>query len=202
MGDSSDSDAEEDLKLREALDSETMTDDLYSKHSASDKDSVVSNNGKSINLPSGETRQVGGASQHLKRPCGPSLRRDKQLEEEIKSDLQVHHPMSWELKGLFLQVTPAFQKFVASKLDNLLELEDVEFVESTTASNATAVSKSCLGVRLTKRSKVEVLNASETEHGLSSPRKRPALLSDKDPQVLLSVSCNASRDICCSKEKI
>ena len=53
-----------------------------------------SNNGKSINLPSGESRQVGGASQHLKRPCGPSLRRDKQLEEEIKSDLQVHHPMT------------------------------------------------------------------------------------------------------------
>ena len=163
---------------------------------------MVSNNGKSINLPSGETRQVGGASQHLKRSCGPSLRRDKQLEEEIKSDLQVHHPMRWELKGLFLQVTPAFQKFVASKLDNLLELEDVEFVESTTASNATAESTSCLGVRLTKRSKVEVLNASEAEQGLSSPRKRPALLSHKDPQVLLSVSCNASRDICCSKEKI
>ena len=60
----------------------------------------------------------------------------------------------------FLQVTPAFQKFVASKLDNLLELEDVEFVESTTASNAPAENKSCLGVRLTKRSKVEVLNAS------------------------------------------
>ena len=31
MGDSSDSDAEEDSKLREALDSETMTDNLYSK---------------------------------------------------------------------------------------------------------------------------------------------------------------------------
>ena len=111
---------------------------------------MVSNNGKSINLPSDESRQLGGASQHLKRPCGPSLRRDKQLEEEIKSDLQVYHPLSWELKGLFLQVTPAFQKFVASKLDNLLELEDVEFVESTTASNAPAENKSCLGVRLTK----------------------------------------------------
>ena len=93
MGDSSDSDAEEDSKLREALDSETMTDNLYSKHSATDKDSIVYN-GKSINLPSGESKQVGGASQHLKRPCGPSLRRDKQLEEEIKSDLQVHYPMS------------------------------------------------------------------------------------------------------------
>ena len=31
MGDSSDSDAEEDSKLREALDSETMTDNLFSK---------------------------------------------------------------------------------------------------------------------------------------------------------------------------
>ena len=176
-----------------------MTDDLYSKHSASNKDSVVSNNGISINLPSGESRQIGGASQHLKRSCGPSLRRDKQLEEEIKSDLQVYHPLSWELKGLFLQVTPAFQKFVASKLDNLLELEDVEIVESTAASNAPAESKSCLGVRLTKRSKVEVLNASEAEQGLSSPRKRPALLSHKDPQVLLSVSCIAWREMCCLK---
>ena len=94
MGDSSDSDAEEDSKLREALDSETMTDNLYSKHSASDKASVVSNNGKSINLPSGESKQGGRANQHIRRPCGPSLRRDKQLEEEIKSDLQVHHPMT------------------------------------------------------------------------------------------------------------
>ena len=58
MGDSSDSDAEEDSKLREALDSETMTDDLYSKHSASDKDSVVSNNGTSINLPSGKLGEL------------------------------------------------------------------------------------------------------------------------------------------------
>ena len=113
------------------------------------------------------------------------------MEEEIKSDLQVHHPKSWELKGLFKQVTPTFQKLVASKLNNLLELEDVEFVESTTASNAPAETKSCLGVRLTKSSKVEVLHASEAEQGLSSPRKRPALLSHKDPQVLLSVSCIA-----------
>ena len=58
MGDSSDSDAEEDSKLREALDSETMTDDLYSKHSASNKDSVVSNNGTSINLPSGKLGEL------------------------------------------------------------------------------------------------------------------------------------------------
>ena len=97
--------------------------------------------------------------------------------------------------SLFLQVTPAFQKFVASKLDNLLELEDVEVVESTAASIALAESNSCLGVRLTKRSKVEVLNASEAEQGLSSPRKRPALLSHKDPQVF----CTACREICCSK---
>ena len=58
MGDSSDSDAEEDSMLREALDSETMTDDLYSKHSASNKDSVVSNNGTSINLPSGKLEEL------------------------------------------------------------------------------------------------------------------------------------------------
>ena len=41
-----------------------MTDDLYSKHSASNKDSVVSNNGISINLPSGESRQIGGNLGH------------------------------------------------------------------------------------------------------------------------------------------
>ena len=33
------------------------------------------------------------------------------------------------------QVTPAFQKFVASKLDELLELEDVEVKENSRVAN-------------------------------------------------------------------
>ena len=47
-------------------------------------------------------------------------------------------------------MTPAFQKFVASKLDELLELEDVEVNGSV--GNVQKISDSSRGVKLTKRS--------------------------------------------------
>merc|ERR1711971_659336 len=102
----------------------------------------------------------------LKGPCGPSLRRDKQSGEEVVSDIQV---------------TPAFQKFVASKLDELLELEDVEVVENCSDANGHRLAGSQLGVKLTKRSRIDV-NSEEAE-ALSVSRMKPSLLSHREPQV-------------------
>ena len=79
------------------------------------------------------------------------------------------------------QVTPAFQKFVASKLDGLLELEDVEVKENSSDANIQKITGSELGVKLTKRSRIDV-NPEEAE-ALSVSRMRPSLLSHREPQV-------------------
>ena len=84
MADSSESDSEEDSKLREALDTSTMTDNLYGKSETSTCGEISSNIG---DLKGFKTE--GKIKRHLKGPCGPSLRRDKQSQEEIVSDIQV-----------------------------------------------------------------------------------------------------------------
>ena len=76
------------------------------------------------------------------------------------------------------QVTPAFQKFVASKLDELLELEDVEVGEEISGD---ANVQKIAGVKLTKRSRIDV-NPEETEASLRVQRK-PSLLAHREPQV-------------------
>ena len=76
------------------------------------------------------------------------------------------------------QVTPAFQKFVASKLDELLELEDVEVVEENSVDSN--VQKTA-GVKLTKRSRADV-KPEETDMCFKVQRK-PSLLAHRKPQV-------------------
>jgi len=174
MADSSDSDSEEDSKLREALDTSTMTDNLYRKPETSTNSVSTTCNGNG-----GESATIianGGQSKDfklehrgrpdLKGPRGPSLRRDKQSGEEVVSDIQV---------------TPAFQKFVASKLDELLELEDVEVKENSSDANDQKLAGSHRGVKLTKRSRTDV-NPEEAE-ALSVSRMRTSLLSHREPQV-------------------
>ena len=93
------------------------------------------------------------------------------------------------------QVTPAFQKFVASKLDELLELEDVEVLESSSESNIQKIAGAQLGVKLTKRSRLDV--DTEEADDLSVLRQRPSLLSHREPQVHLTT--NATRGNCCNR---
>ena len=95
MADSSESDSEEDSKIREALDTSTMTDNLYGKSetpmnggtscddTGGESNNITANGGQRGFKPEGKVRP------QLKRPCGPSLRRDKQSEEDIVSDIQV-----------------------------------------------------------------------------------------------------------------
>ena len=84
-----------------------------------------------------------------------------------------------ELDRLWMsQVTPAFQKFVASKLDELLELEDVEVGEESIGD---ANVQKIAGVKLTKRSRIDV-NPEEIEASLRVQRK-PSLLAHREPQV-------------------
>ena len=86
MADSSETDSEEDSKLREALDTSTMRDNLYGK-----SETPTCNNGESSSIIGGPKgfKTEGKIRGHLKGPCGPSLRRDKQSEEEVVSDIQV-----------------------------------------------------------------------------------------------------------------
>ena len=99
------------------------------------------------------------------------------------------------------QVTPAFQKFVASKLDELLELQDVEVGEE---SSGDAHVQKISGVKLTKRSRIHV-NPEETEAALRVQRK-PSLLAHREPQVRREIKtnkqkstgdCRGSCRVCC-----
>ena len=89
MADSSESDSEEDSKLREALDTSTMRDNLYGKSETPTCDG--GDGGESCSIIGGLKgfKTEGRISRHLKGPCGPSLRRDKQSTEEVVSDIQV-----------------------------------------------------------------------------------------------------------------
>ena len=94
MADSSESDSEEDSKLREALDTSTLMDNLYGKSETGPLNGGTNCDGgagEETNkiIANGGFKQEGKVRPHLKRPCGPSLRRDKQSEEEIVSDIQV-----------------------------------------------------------------------------------------------------------------
>ena len=92
MADSSDSDSEEDSKLKEALDTSTLTDNLYRRPETS-INGVTTCNG--IGGQNSELSENGGKrflkpeskAESLKK--GVSLRRDKQLDEEVVSDIQV-----------------------------------------------------------------------------------------------------------------
>ena len=92
MADSSDSDSEEDSKLKEALDTSTLTDNLYRRPETS------INGGTTCNGVGGQNSELSekGVKRCLKPESkaeslkkGVSLRRDKQLDEEVVSDIQV-----------------------------------------------------------------------------------------------------------------
>ena len=152
----SDSESEEDLaKLREALDPST-TKDLYNGKEKDDgpKDDTVAEKSKAVGK--------GGA-----RPAqtGPSLRRDRREVEEAVGELDV---------------TPAFQRFVASKLDDAIQLEEVE-VEGREGRRAEGVEGEG-GIKLTRRSRVKVVEVQEVEE-LGERRSRPRLLEHRQPEV-------------------
>ena len=84
MADSSESDSEEDSKLREALDTSTMRDNLYGK-----SETPACDGGESSSIIGGLKGSKTEGRRHLKGPCGRSLRRDKQPEEEVVSEIQV-----------------------------------------------------------------------------------------------------------------
>ena len=89
MADTSDSDSEEDSKLREALDTSTLRDNLYGKSETPTCDGGNDGESSSIIGDLKGFKKEGGIRRHSKGSCGPSLRRDKQSQEEVVSDIQV-----------------------------------------------------------------------------------------------------------------
>ena len=95
--DSSDSDSEEASRLREALDTSTMSDNLYRNPETSMNGGTTTcngNGGESATIISNGGQKKGlkldvRGRPELKGPRGPSLRRDKQSGEEVVSDIQV-----------------------------------------------------------------------------------------------------------------
>ena len=177
---SSDSDSDEDLaRLKEAVDTSTLTESLFNKADKRKEDvdkpsEVESDVGKQPEVKEFKANYKSAFS--FKRSVKPviadgkpliSLRRDKQREDEgeVMSDLEV---------------TPSFRKFVAAKLDELVggQLEEVEVVGAEVKNSGPA---DWSGVRLTMKSKRPVREGEEVAEG--EKRKKPSLLAHRVQEV-------------------
>jgi len=184
--DSSESDDDDLARLREAVDCDTLKEHLYSKPSC---DSVIESNGKSVeNCGTVSDKEEASVevcpevadnpkymSESIKaiikanankakapkfEPDAPSLRRDKQADSKPAAISE-------------LDVTPQFQKFVANKLDDLLDknIEDIANEIDKNVDPQNDISE----IKLLKRSKVVVKEVEES----SIKRPRPELLAHR-----------------------
>ena len=161
---SSESEAEEEsARLREAVDSSTLQEDLYKKPKEQNKPKDISVESK-LKTFSTLAKPVGriGSGNVSKEPR-VSLRRDKQAEDEVSDRSE-------------LEVTPHFQKFVASRLDELL-LKQVEDVAKV-VGDVEEPPADDLGIKLTRKSRVAV-RLEEGEGEVVGKRARPSLLAHR-----------------------
>ena len=161
---SSESESEEEsARLREAVDPSTLQEDMYKKPKKQNKAKDISV-GSKLKTFSTLAKPVGGiGSGNVSKEARMSLRRDKQAEDEVSDRSE-------------LEVTPHFQKFVASRLDELLlkQVEDVAKVIGDVEEH----SVEDLGIKLTRKSKVAVRLEEEGE--VAGKRPRPSLLAHRE----------------------
>lgn len=202
--DSSDSDSDDDdlARLREAVGCDRLKENLYSKPSC---DSVKTNSdfesSKLLNVtckvednPKSMSDSIKAIieanSNKVKAPKlkvdAPSLRRDRQ--EDSKPVV---------LFTSELEVTPQFQKFVANKLDLLLDDNIEDIVDE---SKATKEIDDIGELRLLKRSKVIIKEVEES----NIKRPRPQLLAHRAVGVSSEElsSCSVSGDFVLSKVEV
>ena len=153
---------EESARLREAVDPSTLQEDMYKKPKEQNKAKDISV-GSKLKTFSTLAKPVGGiGSGNVSKEARMSLRRDKQAEDEVSDRSE-------------LEVTPHFQKFVASRLDELL-LKQVEDVAKV-VGNVVEHSVEDLGIKLTRKSRVAV----RLEEGeVVVKRPRPSLLAHRE----------------------
>jgi len=193
--DDSDEDQETLNRLREAVDSETLKDKFYANDS---EDKVISREESPDRIPGpgdtprlqtdcntqsdvdNDTEDPRKLSDTLKRIVEKnrslskkkvsteegklkSLRRDKQTEDSKPSVISE------------LDVTPQFQKFVGSKLDEFLDSQIKDVVKNNDVSQKTVNGHNDTGPKLLKRSKNAVKNYEDIN--LSGKRHKPDLLA-------------------------
>jgi len=170
---SSEDDQEALLRLREAVDSETLKDNFYSQKSKQNKQShddtachpftpLDNSGGRKIVQNEDEhddpktlylnTKKILERNKKIAKPSQKpdsslkSLRREKQTEDKsvVISELEV---------------TPQFQKFVGSKLDEFLSCQIKDSVPSTQNNESKDIDcHLALGLKLLKRSKTIIQN--------------------------------------------
>jgi len=177
-GDSDSSSSEDDqealVRLREAVDSETLKDNFYSQKSKQNEQSHDDTACHPFTHPdnSGGSKIAQNEDEH-DDPKTLYLNTKKILERNKKIAKPSQKPDS-SLKSLRrekqtedksvviseLEVTPQFQKFVGSKLDEFLSCQIKDSVPSTQNSESKDIdSNLALGLKLLKRSKTQIQNA-------------------------------------------
>ena len=179
--DDSDEDEESLARLREAVDSETLKDNLYSQQT-SDNVSETENTGEIISTNhniSNTGDDPSSLSKHCKQFISKSrhktlkpqnhvdhsklksLRRDKQEESSV-------HQVISEL-----EVTPQFQKFVGNKLDQFLDNQIEDVTDEDKLMKSSSTQQSCM--KLLRMSKRLVENIDDENK--VKIRKKPDLLA-------------------------
>ena len=187
--DSSDDD-EETVRLREAVDPETLKDNFYSQKS---QDNIQSHdkacqplthpeNSEELKITQDEFEHDDPKTLYLntkkileknKNSTKPSLKLDSTL-KSLRREKQTEEKNAVISE---LEVTPQFQKFVGSKLDEFLSSQIKDSVTSA-ASNSEAKEGAVCGLKLLKRSKTPINNA-YCDFGSSRKLLKPDLLAHK-----------------------
>ena len=189
---SSEDDEEALVRLREAVDSETLKDNFYSQKS---KQNIQSHDDTACHpftpLDNSGGRKIAQNEDEDDDPKTLYLNTKKILERNKKIAKPSQKPDS-SLKSLRrekqtedksvviseLEVTPQFQKFVGSKLDEFLSCQIKDSVPSTPNRESEDIDCGGLGLKLLKRSKTHVQNA-YCDSGSNQKLLKPDLLAHK-----------------------
>lgn len=189
---SSEDDEEALVRLREAVDSETLKDNFYSQKS---KQNIQSHDDTACHpfthLDNSEGCKNTQSEDEHDDPKTLYLNTKKILERNKKIAKPSQKPDS-SLKSLRrekqtedksvviseLEVTPQFQKFVGSKLDEFLSCQIKDSVPSTPNRESEDIDCGGLGLKLLKRSKTHVQNA-YCDSGSNQKLLKPDLLAHK-----------------------
>ena len=198
---SSDEDSDEDQealdRLREAVDSETLKDNFYTKSPEPETrgsviETTINTEAEDLSKPScgeGEIEDPKLLSQYLKQIVKKNIRvsskASKSGREAGKKSLRRDKQTDYKSPVISeLEVTPQFQKFVGSKLDTFLnsQIEDVGGDNLATKTTATPGPDPGQSLKLLKRSRLSISASGYEVRGLAG-RGRPELLAHTRPRV-------------------
>ena len=193
--DSSNSDDDEEAlqRLREAVDPETLKDNFYSQKSKENIQShdaidchpiTLTENTEEFNItPQDENKHDDPKSLYLntkkilEKNKNSSVKPSSKPESSMKSLRREKQTEDHSAVISELEVTPQFQKFVGSKLDEFLDSQIKDSIPSAPNSESKNIAAAC-GLKLLKRSKTPINNA-YCDFGSGRKLLKPDLLAHK-----------------------